>query len=212
MHQHMLAMPVERGQHARQADDLGPRADHGHDFEFFHWDIRTVESGSSRVGLRDKILDSFVDSREVRSVLYQLVEGLKQFVRIVLIFVTDQIAKFSEFLPFLPTVKDPKLFHQRKNCSERGGSAFLFNGDASHGLADLLLIRGKSGREGGDRLALVRRHSGNIAQLYLPERRSHLSSGVLQVGLHASQVAELFVNDPEVFGHFKRTPVDLAMR
>ncbi|MNL15546.1 hypothetical protein D3C87_1365370 [compost metagenome] len=36
MHEHVFAMLVQPSQHARQANDFGPGADHGHDFEFFH--------------------------------------------------------------------------------------------------------------------------------------------------------------------------------
>ena len=36
VHQDMVAVFVERGQHPRQANDLGPCTNHGYDFEFFH--------------------------------------------------------------------------------------------------------------------------------------------------------------------------------
>ena len=36
VHQHMIAMLVQPGHHPRQADDLRPRADDGHDFQLLH--------------------------------------------------------------------------------------------------------------------------------------------------------------------------------
>ena len=36
VHQHMLAMLIQGGEHTRQANDLGPCAHHRHNLEFFH--------------------------------------------------------------------------------------------------------------------------------------------------------------------------------
>ena len=64
VNQHVIGIPVQLGQHARQANDLRPRSHHRHDFEFLLHDAST---GSAKVSGSSGSKISFAQNRVTSS-------------------------------------------------------------------------------------------------------------------------------------------------